>query len=152
MTDVFSPKGDPMGEVMDRRVLAVKVGSRLIGSRFPTYVIAEVGINHNGSLEKAKTLIAAAAEAGCDAVKFQKRKLSDLYTREVLENPNRFEEGFRYFIPILQESEFEREEYDELVQYSRSKGLEFLCTAFDEASADFLDPYHLPAYKVASGR
>ena len=135
---------------MDRKVLAVKVGSRLIGSTFPTYVIAEIGINHNGSLDRAKKLIDVAAEAGCDAVKLQKRKLSDLYTREVLENPNRFEEGYRYFIPILQETELGREEYDELVRYSRSKGLEFLCTAFDEASVDFLEPYHLPAFKVAS--
>ena len=150
MTNFFGPRGDPMGEAFDRKVLAVKVGSRLIGSRFPTYVIAEIGINHNGSLEKAKALVDVAAEAGCDAVKLQKRKLTDLYTREVLENPNRYEEGFQYFIPILKETEFEREQYDELVPYSRSKGLEFLCTAFDEASVDFLDSYHLPAYKVAS--
>ena len=91
MTDFFGPKGDPMGEVFDRKVLAVKVGSRLIGSTFPTYVVAEIGINHNGSLETAKTLVDVAAEAGCDAVKLQKRKLTDLYRREVLENPNRFE-------------------------------------------------------------
>ena len=150
MTDFFSGRGDPLGEALDRKVLAVKIGSRHIGSTFPTYVIAEIGINHNGSLERAKELLDAAAEVGCDAVKFQKRRLADLYTREVLANPNRFEEGFQYFIPILQESEFGRAEYDELHRHALSRGLEFLCTAFDEASVDFLDPYQLPAYKVAS--
>ena len=150
MTDFFSSRVDPLGEALDRKMLAVKISSRLVGSTFPTYIIAEIGINHNGSLERAKALVDAAAAAGCDAVKFQKRRLRDLYTQEVLENPNRFEEGLQYFIPILQESEFEREEYDELVRYSRSRGMEFLCTAFDEASIDFLDPYHLPAHKVAS--
>lgn len=150
MTDMLWPHGDAAGELWDRKVLALKVGPRHIGSTFPTYVIAEIGINHNGSLEKAKQLIDAAVEAGCDAVKFQKRRLADLYTKEVLESPNKFEEGFQYFIPILKETEFEREEYDQLVKYARAKGAEFLCTAFDEASVDFLEPYALPAYKVAS--
>ena len=148
--DPFSGKGDPLGEAMDRKVLAIKIGSRHVGSTFPTYLIAEIGINHNGSLEKALSLIDIAAEAGCDAVKFQKRQLFDLYTREVLENPNRFEEAYQYFIPILRESELTREQYDQLHHRAHAKGMEFLCTPFDEASVDFLDPYHLPAYKVAS--
>lgn len=134
----------------DRKLLAVKIGPRHVGPTFPTYVIAEIGINHNGSLDRALRLIDVAVEAGCDAVKFQKRQLTDLYTREVLENPNRFEEGFQYFIPILKESEFERQAYDRLVSYARTRGIEFLCTAFDEPSVDFLAPYGLAAYKVAS--
>ena len=147
---LWPPHDDAAGELWDRKLLALKVGARHIGSTFPTYVIAEVGLNHNGSLENARRLIDASVEAGCNAVKFQKRRLADLYTKEVLENPNKFEEGFQYFIPILKETEFEREEYDQLVAYARSKGIEFLCTAFDEASVDFLGPYGLPAYKVSS--
>ena len=148
--DFFDPKADPLEGMLDKKVLAVKIGSRHIGSTFPTYVIAEIGINHNGSLERAKALIDAAGQAGCDGVKFQKRTLTDLYTREVLENPNHFEEGFQYFIPILREVEFGRQQYDELYNYARAQGLEFFCTPFDEASVDFLEPYHLSAYKVSS--
>ncbi len=148
--DFLDPKADPLEGILDHRAQAIKVGTRHIGSTFPTYIIAEIGINHNGSLERAQRLINAAAEAGCDAVKFQKRSLEDLYTREVLENPNRFEEGFQYFIPILREVEFGRKEYDELARHARAKNLEFLCTAFDEASLEFLEPYRLAAYKVAS--
>jgi len=151
MTHAFGPKEDSLGEVLDRKILAVKVGSRLVGPTFPVYLIAEAGINHQGDLKKAKALIDASAAAGCHAVKFQKRSLTDLYTPEVLENPNRFEESFQYLIPLLKEVEFGREEYDELCRHARSKGLEFLCTASDEPSVDFLEPYGLPAYKVASG-
>lgn len=142
---------DPRAEwVFGKRYSAIKIGARVIGPTFPTYVIAEVGINHNGSLAQAKTLVEVAASAGCDAVKFQKRSLSALYTQDVLRNPNRFEEAFQYLIPILQEVEFGRAEYDELYRHTRQHGLEFLCTPTDEASVDFLAPYHLPAYKVGS--
>lgn len=142
--------GDPLDGLLGKKYDAIKIGSRRVGSAFPTYLIAEIGINHNGSLERAKTLIDIAASAGCDAVKFQKRTLEELYTREVLDHPNRFEEGFQYFIPILREVEFGRAEYDELSRHARAKGLEFLCTPFDETAVDFLAPYRLPAYKVAS--
>lgn len=148
--DFFDARGDPLEGILDHRAQAIKVGARHIGSTFPVYVITEIGINHNGSLERALALIDAAAEAGADAVKFQKRTLDELYTREVLENPNRFEEGLQYFIPILREVEFGKQQYDELCRRARAKGLEFLCTAFDESSVDFLEPYGLPAYKVAS--
>ena len=149
MTSAALPM-DPLEGMWERKCSALKIGARYVGRQFPTYLIAEIGINHNGSLERAKALIDIAAEAGCDAVKFQKRTLEELYRREVLEHPNRFEEGFQYFIPILREVEFGRAEYDALHRYTRAKGLEFLCTAFDETAVDFLDPYHLAAYKVAS--
>lgn len=136
--------------VLGKRYSAIKIGARAIGATFQTYVIAEVGINHNGSLAQAKTLIEAAAGAGCDAVKFQKRSLPELYTQDVLRNPNQFEEAFQYLIPILKEVEFGRPEYDELYRHARRHGLEFLCTPTDDASVDFLAPYHLPAYKVGS--
>ena len=149
--DLFDTQAQPWERMFGRKVQSIKIGSRLVGSTFPTYVIAEVGINHQGNLGKALKLIDVAAEAGCDAVKFQKRSLADLYTHDVLDNPNRFEESFQYLIPLLKEIEFGRREYDELWRHARAKGLEFLCTASDEPSVDFLEPYQLPAYKVASG-
>lgn len=149
--DIFDAKLEALARMPGKQYQGIKIGSRHVGSTFPVYIIAEVGINHHGKLDQAKALIDVAAAAGCDAVKFQKRSLENLYTPEVLENPNRFEESFQYLIPILQEVEFGRSEYDELYRYTRSKGLEFLCTASDEASVDFLEPYQLPAYKVASG-
>lgn len=144
------PYIDPLEGMLGRKCDAIRIGGRAVGAAHPTYVIAEIGINHNGSLERAKALVDAAAAAGCDAVKFQKRTLEELYTRAVLEHPNRFEEGFQYFIPILREVEFGRAEFDVLYQQTRRAGLEFLCTAFDETAVDFLDPYRLAAYKVAS--
>ena len=108
--DRFDPKADPLEGLWGKKYPAIKIGSKHVGSTFPTYVIAEIGINHNGDLQRAKELIDLAAEAGCDAVKLQKRTLEDLYTKEVLENPNQFEEGYQYFIPILKEVEFGRDE------------------------------------------
>ena len=67
--------------------VAVKIGKRMVGDGYPTYIIAEIGINHNGSLEIAKQLIDAAVECGCDAVKFQKRTVEVVYTAEELAKP-----------------------------------------------------------------
>jgi N-acetylneuraminate synthase len=121
-----------------------------VGDEHEIYVIAEIGLNHNGSLDMAMQLIDVAADAGCNAVKLQKRTLEELYTADVLENPNHFEEGFQYFIPILREIEFDKEQFDKLIRHAQLRGLEFLCTPFDESAIKFLDQYHLPAFKVAS--
>jgi sialic acid synthase SpsE/sugar phosphate isomerase/epimerase len=128
----------------------IKIGNRLVGDGQPTYIIAEIGVNHNGITQLALRLIDIAVDAGADAVKFQKRRIDKLYSRKYLENANAGEKGLRYLLPILQQVELPDEAYDEIVAHCRKRGITFLCTPFDADSADFLDRYDVPAYKVAS--
>ena len=79
----------------------MKIGNKEIGEQFPTYIIAEIGLNHGGDIVTAKQLINVAAEAKVSAVKFQKRCLPFLYSQEILDNPNNFEQSFQYIIPLF---------------------------------------------------
>jgi sialic acid synthase SpsE/sugar phosphate isomerase/epimerase len=128
----------------------IKIGDRLVGDGQPTYIIAEIGVNHNGLLDLAIELIDASVAAGADAVKFQKRNLESLYAKKYLENANSGEKTLRYLLPILQQVELPDSAYHKIIEYCRQKGITFLCSAFDAESADFLDKLDLPAYKVAS--
>ncbi len=128
----------------------IKVGDRLVGDGHPAYIIAEIGVNHNGILEYAFELIDVAASAGADAVKFQKRNLSKLYPQKYLENANAGEKNLNYLLPILQRVELSDEDYYRLVEYCQKKDITFLCSAFDDDSADFIDTLGVPAFKVAS--
>lgn len=128
----------------------IKIGDRLVGDGQPTYIIAEVGVNHNGLLDLAIELIDVAVSAGADAVKFQKRKLDRLYAQKYLENANAGEKTLRYLLPILQQVELPDEAYYKIVDYCRAKRITFLCSAFDAESADFLAELGVPAFKVAS--
>jgi sialic acid synthase SpsE/sugar phosphate isomerase/epimerase len=128
----------------------IKIGDRLVGEGQPTYVIGEIGVNHNGFLDLALKLIDVAVDAGADAVKFQKRKLDKLYAKKYLENANAGEKTLRYLLPILQQVELPDEAFYRIVEYCREKEITFLSSAFDADSADFLDSLGVPAYKVAS--
>jgi N-acetylneuraminate synthase len=128
----------------------IKIGDRLIGDGYPTYVIAEIGVNHNGILALALKLIDIAADAGADAVKFQKRNLEKLYAKKYLENANAGEKTLRYLLPILQQVELSERDYWEIVEHCHKRNITFLCSAFDPESADFLDTLGVPAFKVAS--
>jgi N-acetylneuraminate synthase len=128
----------------------IKIGDRLIGDGHPTYIIAEIGVNHNGLLDLAIELIDASIDAGADAVKFQKRDLNKLYSKKYLENVNAGEKTLRYLLPILQRVELPNEAYYRIVDYCSAKGITFMCSAFDSESADFLEGLGVPAYKVAS--
>jgi len=128
----------------------IKIGDRLVGDGQPTYIIAEIGINHNGILPLALELIDVAVSAGADAVKFQKRTLDQLYGKKYLENANSGEKTLRYLLPILQTVELPDAAYYEIAEYCRKKRVTFLCSAFDRRSADFLDQLGVPAFKVAS--
>src|SRR4030067_3044207 len=127
----------------------IKIGDRLGGDGQPTYIIAEIGVNHNGILPLALELIDAAISAGADAVKFQKRNLEKLYARKYLENANAGEKTLRYLLPILQQVELANEDFERIVEYCQKKEITFLCSAFDADSADFLETLGVPAYKVA---
>ncbi|NLX10388.1 MAG: N-acetylneuraminate synthase [Chloroflexi bacterium] len=127
----------------------VKIGDRLVGDGQPCYVVAEIGINHNGDLALAKKLIDAASFTGCDAVKFQKRTIDVVYTPEELarprENPFGTTNGdLKYGL------EFGAEEYAEIDRYCQDKGMMWYASAWDEASVDFLEQFNPPCYKIAS--
>lgn len=128
----------------------IKISDRLIGDGYPTYIIAEIGVNHNGILPLALELIDVAVSAGADAVKFQKRNLDSLYAKKYLDNANSGEKTLRYLLPILQRVELPEQAFYQIVEYCQKKGITFLCSAFDPESADFLDQLGVPAFKVAS--
>jgi sialic acid synthase len=116
------------------------------------YVIAEIGHNHQGNLDKAKQLVDAAKECGVNAVKLQKRSNRSLYTREFYDQPydNEFSFG-RTYGAHREALELEPGEFRELQAYARDRGLTFFATAFDFESADFLAELDVPAFKIASG-
>ncbi|MEN8172262.1 MAG: N-acetylneuraminate synthase family protein [Chloroflexota bacterium] len=128
----------------------MKIGNRLVGDGHPAYIIAEIGVNHNGILDYALQLIDAAARAGADVVKFQKRNLKRLYPQKFLDNANVGEKNLNYLLPILQQVELSDEDFHRIVAYCEQKDITFMCSAFDEDSADFVESLGVPAYKVAS--
>ena len=128
----------------------MQIGDRWVGENHSTYIIAEIGINHNGDSRLARVLIDVAADAKVDAVKFQKRHLPCLYREDVLTETVKFEQNFQYMIPILKETELTEDCFRDLKQYAESKGLEFLCTPFDTPSVDFLNRLGVNAFKIAS--
>jgi sialic acid synthase SpsE/sugar phosphate isomerase/epimerase/CBS domain-containing protein len=128
----------------------LQIGPRRIGPGEACYVIAEVGINHNGDLALAKQLVDAAAEAGADAVKFQKRKLNETYRQEIIDQPRHGEQGLQYIVPMLIEFELSDREFRDLFAYCRRRGIIALCTPWDRASVDFLEGCDMAAYKIGS--
>jgi sialic acid synthase len=125
---------------------------RTISDSSDCFVVAEIGHNHQGSLEKAKEMFRTAKECGVDAVKLQKRDNRSLYTRKLYNQPYDHEHSFGSTYGEHREAlEFGKEEYSELKRYARELGLIFFATVFDLASADFLADLDMPAYKIASG-
>ncbi len=127
----------------------VEIGNVLVGEGQPCFVIAEIGINHNGDIEIAKKLIDAAVDTGCNAVKFQKRTVDVVYTAEELARPreNPFGEtngDLKYGL------EFGEEDYAEIDAYCREKGILWLASCWDEGSVDFIEQFDPPCYKIAS--
>jgi len=115
------------------------------------YVIAEAGLNHNGSLEIAKKLIDVAVIAGADAVKFQKRTVDKLAIKSTLDaKDDRFPEFGKTYREIREYLEFTLDQYRELKLYTESKGLDFMATAFDNDAVDFLEELGIGRYKLAS--
>lgn len=115
-----------------------------------TYIIAEIGINHNGSLENAKRLIDIAAVSGCDAVKFQKRN-PDVCVPEHQKNiPRETPWGTMSYLEYKYRMEFGKEEYDQIDQYCKDKGIEWSASPWDMDSLEFLNQYNIPFIKVPS--
>src|SRR5512143_94141 len=128
----------------------VMLGTRRVGDEQPTYIIAEIGINHNGDLDVARQIIDAAVHAGADAVKFQKR------TPEVSTPPAQQQQmretpwGYITYLEYRKKVEFGLEQYREIDQYCRQRGIAWLVSVWDEPSVDFMEQFDTPAYKIPS--
>jgi N-acetylneuraminate synthase len=153
---------------------SISLGSRIVGESEPCFVIAEIGINHNGSLDIAKKLIDAAVDAGADAVKFQKRSISVVYSEEELARPREVPAEVikaaleRGVLPpenverlknnpedttngdLKWALEFNEKEYAEIDTYCRDNKIMWIASPWDEASVEFLAKFDVPAYKIAS--
>ena len=127
------------------------MNGRRIADDEPAFVVAEIGHNHQGDLEKAKALVHAAKECGCDAAKLQKRDNRTLYTRELYEAPYDNEHSFGATYGEHREAlELSAAEWLELREFSREEGITLFGTVFDEASANLLAELDVPAFKIAS--
>ncbi|MGB8007521.1 MAG: N-acetylneuraminate synthase family protein [Terriglobales bacterium] len=127
----------------------LRLGSKVIGPGKPCYVIAEIGINHNGDIDIAKKLINVASGAGCDAVKFQKRTIDVVYSKEELAKPRESPFGMTNG-DLKRGLEFELEEYQEIDRYCREVKIDWFASCWDEASVDFIAQFKVPCFKVAS--
>lgn len=128
---------------------AVKIGGQQIGVSHPIFFIAEIGINHNGDLGVAKKLIDISVQAGCNAVKFQKRSVDVVYTEEELRTPRASVFGDTNG-DLKRGLEFGRDEYEEIDAYCRDRDILWFASCWDEASLDFMESFSPPAYKIAS--
>jgi N-acetylneuraminate synthase len=127
----------------------VKIANRLVGDDRPCFIVAEIGINHNGDIDLAKRLISVAVAAGCDAVKFQKRTIEVVFTPEELAKPR--ENPFGATNGDLKRGlEFGLEEYREIDAFCKSIKMTWFASPWDEGSVDFLEQFYLPVYKIAS--
>ena len=137
------------GHAPDR---TLEIAGREISDDTDCYVIAEIGHNHQGSIETCKELFDEAKGCGADAVKLQKRDNRSLFTREFFDKPYENENSFGLTYGEHREAlEFGKADYRELQEYANEIGITFFATAFDHKSADFLADIDMPAYKMASG-
>jgi len=128
---------------------SIKIGGREVGENHPCYLVAEIGINHNGDIAIARSLIDNAVEYGFDAVKFQKRTIDVVYTADELAQPR--ETPFGTTNGALKRGlEFGTSEYDEIDRYCKQKNIQWFCSAWDEGSVDFIERYNPVCYKIAS--
>lgn len=130
--------------------MAVWIREKQVGLGHPCFIVAEIGINHNGDLNIAKKLIDVAVEAGCDAVKFQKRTVDVVYTAEELARPR--ESLFGNTNGDLKRGlELGLEQYYQIDRYCRHQvGIRWFASCWDEASVDFIERFDPPCYKIAS--
>jgi N-acetylneuraminate synthase len=128
----------------------VRIGHREIGPDQSTFVIAEIGINHNGSLGLARQLIDGAVSAGCDAVKFQKRTPELCVPRDQWERERETPWGRLSYIEYRRRIEFGLDEYRAIDAHCRDRGILWFASCWDEPSVRFLEAFDPPLYKVAS--
>ena len=128
----------------------IRIGDRPVGDGCPAYIVAEIGINHNGDINMARKLIDAAALAGCDAVKFQKR------TPELCVPPEQWDViretpwGTMTYLEYRHEIEFGQDGYEEIDRYCKEKGIVWFASCWDEPSVVFIEQFAPICYKIAS--
>ena len=127
----------------------ITVKNKKIGDGFPCFIIAEIGINHNGSVDLAKKMIDIAVTTGCDAVKFQKRTVDIVYTPEELAKERKSVFGNTNG-DLKRGLEFGVKEYKEIDRYCKEKDIMWFASCWDEASVDFIERFNPPCYKIAS--
>jgi N-acetylneuraminate synthase len=125
-------------------------GGRFVGDGHPTYIIAEIGINHNGEMDIAKQLIDAAVKAGCDAVKFQKRTPEICVPRDQWDKERDTPWGRMTYIDYKKRIEFEAPEFAIIDAYCKEKGIDWFASCWDEPSVDFMEQFSPVMYKMAS--
>lgn len=129
--------------------MSINIGAHAVGPRNPCFVVAEIGINHNGSVDTAIELINAAADAGCQAVKFQKRTVELVYSPEELARPR--ENPFGSTNGDLKRGlEFGEAAYRRIDNHCRKRGILWFASCWDEPSVDFMEGFDPPCYKIAS--
>lgn len=126
------------------------IGNRIIGDNAPVFVIAEIGINHNGSVEIAKKMIDGAVKAGCDAVKFQKRTPELCVPKDqwYLERDTPW--GRMTYIEYRHKIEFSKEQFRQIIEYCNKKNIFWFTSCWDEESVDFVESFNPLLYKLAS--
>ncbi|MDP9342172.1 MAG: N-acetylneuraminate synthase family protein [Actinomycetota bacterium] len=128
----------------------VRIGDRLVGDGHPVYVVAEIGINHNGDLGLAKRLIDVAATAGCDAVKFQKRDPETCVPPDQRDRMRDTPWGYMSYLDYRYRVEFGEDEYREIARHATEREVDWFVSCWDEPSVDFMEPFGPIAYKVPS--
>jgi N-acetylneuraminate synthase len=128
----------------------VKIGDCFVGDGHPTYVVSEIGINHNGDLEIAKALIKAAKEAGVNAVKFQKRTPELCVPPEQRGQMRETPWGYISYLDYRYKVEFDVDDYKEIDRYCKELGITWFASVWDEPSVDFLEQFNPVCYKIPS--
>ncbi|MGA1699112.1 MAG: N-acetylneuraminate synthase family protein [Ilumatobacteraceae bacterium] len=132
------------------RVDVVRVGSTEIGNGKPVFVIAEIGINHNGDVGTAKKLIDVATAAGCDAVKFQKRTPAICVPPEQASILRETPWGTMTYLEYKERIEFGTDEFSEIDAHCRAKNIMWFASPWDVPSVEFLESFNTPVFKIAS--
>ena len=127
----------------------INIGNFQISRNSDVFFIAEIGINHNGSLENVEKLVKECKEAGANAVKFQKRTINEVYTKAELEKPRESVFG-KTNGDLKRGLEFSYEDYDKIDNICKSQNIIWFASCWDEESVNFIDKFEVPCYKIAS--
>ncbi|MEJ2105171.1 MAG: N-acetylneuraminate synthase family protein [Ignavibacteriaceae bacterium] len=128
----------------------IKVGQRMIGDGHPVFIVAEIGINHNGSLEIAKKLIEGAKSAGVDAVKFQKRTPEICVPKDQWYIERDTPWGRMTYIDYRHKVEFTKDDYNVIDNFCKEKNIIWFASCWDDEAVDFIEAFDVPIYKTAS--
>ena len=128
----------------------IEIGKRKIGDGHPAYIVAEIGINHNGSLDTAKEMIRAAKETGADAVKFQKRTPELCVPEEQRDMMRETPWGYISYMEYRERTEFSKKDYQEIDTLCQELGIDWFASVWDESAVDFMEDFSPVCYKMAS--